>query len=286
MNQKRLDGLKRSYLALFFLCFAYVATFSLASLTSLWWVGCLFEVGAIVFVFLVGRYSYACKGAPVDYDVDWKPNKSTPLFLLFLPFFVGFVVLLSLGTNALGEKIGYGGAFDFGDNMWLCLFTSALLPAIIEELFCRYVFLPRLTIYSRTGGVMASALFFAFLHGNFVQIPYAFLAGLMLGTLAVISKSVFPCIILHFVNNAASIILHFYEDTMLPSILLYVLLGSMVLCGIGIFLYRKNILSALSILREKNEAEPLKAGKVVGKMFVSPLLFFLLLFLLEALLRF
>ena len=128
--------------------------------------------------------------------------------------------------------------------------------------------------------------FFAFLHGNFVQMPYVFLAGFILGCVAVASKSVFPCIIFHLVNNAASILLHFYEGTILPTILLYVLLGSMVVCGIFIFLYRKPILSALSLLARGDEEEPVKAGNVVGRMFASPLLVLLFLFLTEALLRF
>ena len=286
MNPKRLEELRHSYTALFFLCVTYIAIFSLSALTNIWWFASFLEVASVCAALWVGHSSFACKGAPKDYDIGWKPNKLTPLFLLFLPFFVGFIVLLSLGANAVGEKLGYGGAYDFGDNVWLCLLTSALLPAVIEELFCRYVFLPRLTVYSRMGGILASALFFAFLHGNFVQIPYAFLAGFVLGSLAVVCKSIFPCIIFHFVNNAASILLHFYEDTLLPTILLYVLLGSMVVCGIGIFLYRKPILSALSVLRGKNQEEPLKAGPVVGKMFTSPLLIFLILFLVEACLRF
>ena len=279
-------SMKQSYLALFLLCFVYVAVFSLASLTNIWWLGCLFEAGAVILVFLADRYALVCKAAPKDVSMVWRPTKSTPLSLLFLPFFVGAVVLLSLVTNYLAELVGYAGAYDYGDNVLLCLFTSALLPAILEELFCRYIFLPRLTVYSRSGAILASALFFAFLHGNFVQIPYAFFAGLCLGTLAVVCKSVFPCIIFHFVNNAASILLHFYADTLLPQILLYVLIALLLLSAILIWHFRKKIFSCLRILVAKDEAEPQKAGLVVGKLFFSPLVFFFILFLIEACMRF
>jgi membrane protease YdiL (CAAX protease family) len=235
---------------------------------------------------LVNRYALVCQGAPKDYSITWKPTGSTPLAFLFLPCFVGAVVLLSILTNHLSQLVGYDGAYDYGDSVLLCLFTSALLPAILEELFCRYIFLPRLTVYSRSGAILASALFFAFLHGNFVQIPYALFAGLFLGTLAVVCKSVFPCIIFHFINNAASILLHFYKDTILPDVLFYVLIALLLFCGVLIWCYRKKIFALLRNAMAKDEEEPQKAGVVVGKLFLSPLVAFFILFLIEACLRF
>ena len=286
MGHNRIDSLKQSFLALFLLCFVYVGVFSLASLTSIWWLGCLFETGAVALVCVVNGRALVCRGAPRDYSISWKPTKETLPALLFLPFFVGVVILLSLGTNYLSQLWGYAGAYDYGDNMWVCLFSSALLPAVLEEMFCRYIFLPRLTVYSRSGGILAASLFFAFLHGNFVQIPYAFLAGLFLGTLAVVCRSIFPCVIFHFVNNTASILLHFYEGTLLPTILLYTLVAALVICGVGIFCLRKKIRAALHPLVAKDEVQPLEGGVVVGRLFTSPLVFFFLLFLIEACLRF
>ena len=286
MSRNESNPLKQSFLALFFLCVTYIAVFSLSALTRAWWFGCLLEVAAVVFALLLNRFSYTCQGAPKDYDITWKPNTPSWVACLFLPLFVGAVMLLSLGTNALGEWVGYNGTHDYGDNLWLSLLTSALLPAITEEVFCRYLFLPRLTVYSRSGAILASALFFSLLHGNFVQIPYAFFAGLCLGTLAVVCKSIFPCILFHACNNAASILLHFFAHTLLPTILLYVLLGTALVCGVLVVVFRRKILTALNCLVAKDERLLTPARGVVGHMFTSPLVFLLILFVIEACLRF
>ena len=55
--------------------------------------------------------------------------------------------------------------------------------------------------------VLVSAILFSLLHMNPAQMLVAFILGLFLGWLYVITLSIWPCIICHVANNAASVIL-------------------------------------------------------------------------------
>ena len=60
--------------------------------------------------------------------------------------------------------------------------------------------------YSKRHTVIYSSLFFALIHCSFSQMPYAFIAGVIFMLVDVAFDSVWPSIILHFVNNSLSIV--------------------------------------------------------------------------------
>lgn len=102
-------------------------------------------------------------------------------------------------------------ALDFIFN----LFMMALLPAFAEELFFRRVGLRLL--YDMTGNVhvaiFVSAFLFALVHSQFFYILPLFLFGLVLGYLALWSRSLWLPVIAHFINNAISLsIVYFVGD--------------------------------------------------------------------------
>ena len=270
--------MKQSYYALFWICLAYIAVFSLASVTRLWYLSMLFEVAALALAWILSKRLLTCQAAPADVALGFSPRPLLPTLPL-LPFFVGGVVGISTLTAMLCEKIGVSTAFDYGDTLWLCLLTSALLPAVIEEIFCRYLFLRYLLPHSRLGAVLASAVFFALLHGNFYQIPYALFAGLFLGALAAVTGSVLPGILFHLVNNVASALLWFYADTALPRVLLWVLLGGLALGAVYLLITGRCLISRLRAVFSGGGGL-----RVLGGLFVSPLVIFLILFVGEAVL--
>ena len=273
--------MKQSYQALFVLTFAYVAVFSLSSLTSNMWLGLIFELAAVLVALVLERKALLCKMTPSNAGIGFSPRPILPALCL-LPLFLCVVIGLSVASEALAALVGYNGAYEYGDSYLLCLFTSALIPAVTEELFCRYIFLRRLTPYSRMGAVLASALFFAFLHGNLVQMPYAFLAGVMLGALAVVTGSVLPGMVFHFANNALSITLHFYGGGTFGALLPYLLGGTCAAGLVCLYLLRARLMPAARRLRGEGEVTP---ATLLGKLFASPLLIFLLIFAAEAVLR-
>ena len=83
--------------------------------------------------------------------------------------------------------------------------SVAVLPALVEEFAFRGVVLNMLRKYSDGLAVLVSGILFGLIHGNFTQIPFALVVGLILGYIAVKTNSLLPGIIIHFLNNALSV---------------------------------------------------------------------------------
>lgn len=84
--------------------------------------------------------------------------------------------------------------------------STAVVPAFTEEFVFRGVILSNLRKYGDAFAVLASSLLFGLMHGNFVQIPFAFVIGLALGFATVYTNSIFPAMAIHFLNNGFSVI--------------------------------------------------------------------------------
>jgi sodium transport system permease protein len=91
-------------------------------------------------------------------------------------------------------------------NLWINVVIFALLPAVCEEVAFRGFILSGLEHHRRTlSAILLSALMFGFLHvllSLFQQLFNATLLGIVLGLLAVRSRSLLPGILFHFLNNA------------------------------------------------------------------------------------
>ncbi len=84
---------------------------------------------------------------------------------------------------------------------------TAILPAVCEEIFFRGLVMRAFERTSPVVAVLASSLIFAIMHANLQQLIYAFLFGLILGTVAIISDSLFASMTVHFTLNLASALL-------------------------------------------------------------------------------
>ncbi len=279
---KAKERLGRTYLSLFILATLYICVYSCSSMTRMEWLGWLIQLSALALVWVL------CRCAPFFSDLVADPKITfTPKTLLatlpWLAPFLSLVIGTSYLTNLAGEALGYDGAFDFGENVWLCLIGSALLPALVEEGFCRYLFMRRLTHFSTPGAILASALFFTLLHGNFVQMPYAFLAGAFLGALAVGSGSVLPCVVFHLATNTLSALLHFYGGSTFARLFPYLLAGATLVSILWLLLDRRRYIPAFRrILGGEDAGEILTCGQVVGGMMASPCIMLFLVFILAA----
>lgn len=99
-------------------------------------------------------------------------------------------------------------------DLLACLFVSAFLPAICEELFFRaglqqlfqeWTKKPHLSIF-------ITAIYFSLLHFNPSGFPVIFLGGLMLGYAFYWSGSLRVGILMHFVFNASSILISYFAQ--------------------------------------------------------------------------
>ncbi len=91
------------------------------------------------------------------------------------------------------------------DNI-LYIISVAIIPALTEEFAFRGIILHKLRKYGDAYAVFISALLFGLLHGNIVQIPFAFTVGIAVGFITIKTGSILPAIIVHFLNNLTSVI--------------------------------------------------------------------------------
>ena len=88
------------------------------------------------------------------------------------------------------------------------LLCYTILPAILEETVFRGI---AFSLYRKTcggfGAIFATSLFFAMAHFSEKEFVSYFVSGIILGTVAYITRSVLPAIVLHLVNNTASFFL-------------------------------------------------------------------------------
>lgn len=132
-----------------------------------------------------------------------KDNALLALPILFPT--LAIVFLVSWATSVIISYFGKGSNVDVSGNIALVIIQKALITALLEELLFRYVPLAYLSGISKRGAILFSACFFALIHLNFYQIPYAFVAGLIFAAVDIAFDSIIPSVVLHFLNNVISI---------------------------------------------------------------------------------
>ena len=106
------------------------------------------------------------------------------------------------GTGEIPDVIGStvppeGELGSFG----IMFFFVAVTAPVFEELIFRKLLLVPLRRHGDWFAIIVTALIFGFYHGNFDQMPYAFVVGMFFALLAVNTNSVIPSMILHVLNN-------------------------------------------------------------------------------------
>lgn len=137
---------------------------------------------------------------------------------------VGFAVVLGIAVFFLNgyvsslftyliELLGYEtvpttASVDVSEYTWvyflISVVCSCLLPAICEETAHRGLLLTGIKRYGVGKAIIISGLLFGLIHLNIYQFFYATLIGWVLGALTVASNSIYPAMIVHFMNNFLS----------------------------------------------------------------------------------
>ena len=202
-----------------------------------------------------------------------RPSKSSLRYLLLLPLFIVTISIFATVLTELAELVGYRQEIILPSDPTRLILMAVLLPALCEELLFRYVCLSPFAKESPCGAIWISAILFAFVHANFIQIPYALVAGLALGALAVLTGSVWIPILFHMANNLVSVVFHLLGDGLATGIIETALLA---VAAISVpFLLRKKaeesasiLYSLLSAVRPKDRKE----RECIAEAILSPLL--------------
>ncbi len=122
------------------------------------------------------------------------------LVLLFGSYLIRLAFYQS-GTDAVLDK-GYMDALFAGERSGIGVFLAyCLVPAVCEELFFRFVVINEYKPFGCVNAVVISALYFTMVHFTEEGFLVYLFAGLVLGTVAYVSRSVFPSIIVHICYN-------------------------------------------------------------------------------------
>ncbi len=88
----------------------------------------------------------------------------------------------------------------------------ALLPAICEEVAHRGLLLGGFSSLGLKASVILSSVLFGLLHLNINQFFYATVLGFLMAITVMITKSIFPAMIIHFCNNGLSLYFDFASE--------------------------------------------------------------------------
>ena len=208
------------------------AVYSPASILLVFWIACRATRLKLSQVVAFGRHNAGIGLACVMFGFAWIAlgNFTATVIGELFPTVYENVEQVSGADAATWQELG------------LQILYVAAIPALVEEFAFRGVVLGVLRRYGDGFAIVASSLLFGLVHGNFIQIPFAFFTAVALGYAVVRTGSLVPAIVLHFLNNAASCVISFIEphltdeQDLLFSLLLYV--GWLVLGLVGYLILR------------------------------------------------
>ena len=176
-----------------------------------------------------------------------------------------FVFLLSFLTSLALSFFGEGSTPDVSGNLALTILRYAVLTALLEEVLFRYIPLAFITPHTKQGAVLISSALFALSHCNLYQIPYAFFAGIIFAILDIAFDSVWPSVIIHFLNNLISVLwLRFGENREFALVYIGILIGLALVSLVFLIIFRKDY---------KEKIYPILSDKSKYKLSYEPIIF-------------
>lgn len=92
---------------------------------------------------------------------------------------------------------------------WAVLLATALIPAVMEELVCRGVYLSGCRRWNIYGAAALNGVFFGVLHLNPQQAVYAAIFGFSCALITLGADSLWPAMLAHFIINGTQILMAF-----------------------------------------------------------------------------
>lgn len=131
----------------------------------------------------------------------------------------------------------------------LVLTSTVIVPALAEEFACRGIILTLLRKFGDKFAIIVSAALFGLGHRNFEQIPFAFLAGLVLGYIVVKTGSIVIAVAVHAANNLISLCYSYLNDVIpeLRNASYLIVLCVLMLLGIVTIMSQKNVAELIII---------------------------------------
>lgn len=121
------------------------------------------------------------------------------------------IILTGVGVSAKESAVnGFLSEFTKTNltlDIIFSFFRRAFLPAFLEEIVFRGLLLGVLRRFGDGYAILFSSLLFSLFHGNLSQAIFTFIVGLILGYIMVRSNNIIIPMIVHFMNNAFSVLI-------------------------------------------------------------------------------
>ena len=137
------------------------------------------------------------------------------LLMLFGGVLIGMILtaIASIFFKNSAAEMGDTMSYLMGDSFLISLLMVAVLPAICEELMFRgYIFASLENKLNYKKAIIFAGLLFGAYHMNITQFFATALLGIIMCYVAYKSRSILPGIIMHFTNNALSVVVMYYPD--------------------------------------------------------------------------
>lgn len=169
----------------------------------------------------ISRDKHALKTIAAEFKYDSLPAGKSWVYIFLISIFATFMVTcLSNVWYNLISVIGYTPSvskplvYENAGVLIADIALTAILPATFEE------FTNRGLCYGAnenarfpTFAIILSALMFALMHTNVTQVFYTFFFGLITGALVYVTKSIYPAMFCHFVNNFVAVMRDYGRQT-------------------------------------------------------------------------
>lgn len=284
--------------------FAFVIMFGATSFKSIDSVSTFFiEIFISVFsAFIPGLFYFLFSGRNMSDTIKTSYVRQKELWALV---FVGMAIAMVANTASdmvqtnfsffgLQNSVSMSESVSNPVEIVLYIISTAIVPAFAEEFAFRGIFMGTLRKFGDSFAIITSAIVFGAMHGNIVQIPFAFVLGLVFAYVDCKTNSILPSIIIHFLNNFYAVMLDILQSTgvfndRIFMMIYFLLIATFCILGLISFFYLikkdKNYfrITEKSISNDENGASSLLTfKKKMYAFFINPgILFVLILFMLE-----
>lgn len=185
----------------------------------------------------------------------------------------GYQTIASRSVDTAGFFDGlYGGEAE--PSLAGMLLSFVIIPAVCEELLFRGVIFAEYRSLGEGNAILISSVCFAMLHFSLTNFPVYLFAGILLGVVTAVSRSVIPAVLLHLLSNTLNV---FTSDRFLRIILqkngaFFVGFLLAVLFGVSLFLLLYSIehLYLRYAVRPPDGSLPPKSRNAAVSVFLSP----------------
>ena len=170
---------------------------------------------------LIYRFAYKQKTKDIFRSFGFRKTSGKVLLCSVGMGFVAFLLIIFVSTffSVFIQMLGYQPYVQYGTSTEVSFWTFlldlvfiAMLPGMFEEFSHRGMLMSGFSKLGSFRAVLLSGLLFGLMHLNITQFFYAFVVGMLLASVALVTKSIWPSVIIHFINNGLNTYIDYAES--------------------------------------------------------------------------